>query len=262
MLYSVVTWNVNSIKMRLNHLLQYIKAKSPDVILLQELKCISEQFPYQQVEDAGYNIIVNGQKTYNGVAILSKYPLEDSINQLPTMKDDPNARYVEALVQFPDQVLHVASVYVPNGQSPASDKFPYKLRFLDALLDHATYRLNGDTGFILGGDFNIAPENIDCFDPQNWHNACCFHPEEKRRFHRFTHAGFADSFRMEHPEMAQYSWWDYRKSAWQKNHGLRIDHVLVAPLVADRVKGAYVDDFMRDKEKASDHAPVRIEFAK
>jgi exodeoxyribonuclease-3 len=257
----VVTWNVNSIKSRLQHLLNYIDQTSPDIILLQELKCTEENFPFMEIEDKGYNIAVNGQKTYNGVAILSKFPLEDVQKGLPGNDLDEQARYIEAVISLNGNAIRVASVYVPNGQSPESDKFPYKLGFLDALYQHSQTLLNYEEMLVIGGDYNIAPESQDVYAPKQLEGSCCFHKDERLRFRRFIANSLVDAYRVMHPNtLESYSWWDYRGGGWQRNQGLRIDHLLLSPEATDALIQTNIDTFTRAWERASDHAPVWIEL--
>lgn len=258
----IATWNVNSVKSRLAHLLEYLKTAAPDILLLQELKCVEDAFPYMEIEELGYNVAVCGQKTYNGVAILSKYPLEDVIKILPGDESDEQARYVEAVVSLEGRAIRVASVYVPNGQSPTSDKFPYKLKFFDRLHDHIEKLLEHEEVLVIGGDYNIAPEAIDVFAPQQLEGTCCFHKDERAKWRRLIHLGLTEAFRAIHPYREKsYSWWDYRGGGWQRDQGMRIDHLLLSPQAADRLKDSDIDKTPRGWEKASDHTPVWAELA-
>lgn len=252
----IATWNVNSVKSRLEHLIKYLKEYSPDVVLLQELKCMTEAFPAMEVEDAGYNIAVHGQKTYNGVAILSKYPIEDVETTLPGDDSDEQARYIEAVTNG----IRVASVYVPNGQSPGSDKFQYKMNFFDRLREHAENLLQYDEKLVIGADYNVAPDDIDVYDPESLRGSTCFHPDEQSKFKAIEALGFTDAFRALHPNRQQFSWWDYRGGAWNYNKGYRIDHLLLSPLAADALTAADVETTPRGWEKPSDHTPVWCEI--
>lgn len=253
---TVVTWNVNSVKSRLQHVLDFLREHSPDVVLLQELKCQTDAFPYMEIEDAGYNVAVHGQKTYNGVAILSKTPLDDIITDLPGSPCPEQARYIEAVVSLPGCAIRVASIYVPNGQDEGSEKFPMKLAFLEALHAHAQHLLSYEEAMVLGGDYNVAPEAIDVYAPKELEGTICFHPEERKRFRALIHNGLTDAYRSLHPHVAQYSWWDYRGSSLMHNKGMRIDHLLLSPEAADMLVASDVDMAGREKEKASDHAAV------
>ncbi len=253
---TIATYNVNSVKARLPNVLAWLADAKPDIVLLQEIKCITEAFPRTEFEDLGYNLAIHGQKTYNGVAILSKFPLDDITTTLPGEEEDTQARYIEAVAYIDDTVLRVASIYVPNGGTPDSDRFPYKLRFFERLRDHATTLLAQEEVLVLGGDYNVAPEDSDVYDPANLRGTTCFHPDEQSRFHALLHLGLTDVWRACHPEVQAFSWWDYRGGGWQQNKGMRIDHLLLSPQAADRVTTARIDDDTRGKEKASDHAPV------
>ncbi len=253
----IATWNVNSVKSRLTHLLEYIRSDdAPDILLLQELKCVTEQFPYMEIEDAGYNVAVHGQKTYNGVAILSKFPIDDVVKKLPGDDSDEQARYIEAVISLKDKAIRVASVYVPNGQSPDSDKFQYKLKFFDRLQDHLKTLLQYEEIMVIGGDYNVAPEPIDVFDAKALDGTTCYHPLERKKFRSLLGLGFKDAYRIANDNIQKFSWWDYRAGAWQQNKGMRIDHLLLSPEAADFTTSSDVEQSLRNKEQPSDHAPV------
>lgn len=248
----IVTWNINSIRARLPHLLAWLKEKGPDVVLLQETKATDDQFPWEEIENLNYNIVVYGQKTYNGVAILSKFPIEDVTRGIPGFEDN-QARYIEAVIKG----IRVASIYVPNGMAVGSDKYEYKLKFLNHLFAHTQTLLTYDEAFLLGGDFNIAPQDQDVYDPQEWHEKILCSIPERERFRALVYLGLTDALRELHPqENDLYTWWDYRGGAWQNNEGLRIDHCLLSPQAADHLTDAFVDKSIRRLDKASDHAPV------
>ena len=251
----IVSWNVNSIKSRILHLQEFIKKESPDVILLQELKCTDDKFPYMEIEDLGYNIATHGQKTYNGVAILSKYPINDITIGLPSFEDE-QARYIEACINVNDQLVRLASIYVPNGQSPGSEKFMYKMSFLEALKEHFIKILQYEEIFIAGGDYNIAPNDIDVYDHINLDGSICFHIDERKWLHSITNELMLDSYRLKYPDISEFSWWDYRGGSWQKNKGMRIDHILASPIACNYIDDSGIYKWTRDLEKPSDHAPV------
>lgn len=253
---SIATWNVNSIKARLPSVLHWLQEASPDVALLQELKCENHAFPLMEIEELGYNVALCGQKTYNGVAILSKYPLDDVITALPGDDGDVQARYIEALICLKDEAVRVASVYVPNGQEVGSDKFTYKLAFLDRLYAHLDNLLSYEESCVIGGDYNVAPETTDVYDAKVLEGSVCFHPEERARLRKLFHLGYADAFRMKHPHDMQFSWWDYRGGGYERGLGLRIDHLLLSPAAQDRLADCYIDETPRQAEKPSDHAPA------
>src|SRR3989338_8152387 len=249
---TVATWNINSIRSRLPVFLDWLKERAPDVVLLQETKVTDDQFPRDEIETLNYNIALHGQKTYNGVAILSKLPLEDVTRGISVFRDD-QARYIEAVVGG----MRVASIYVPNGTAVGSDKYVYKLDFLKHLYAHLQTLLTYDEALILGGDFNIAPSNQDIYDPQEWHEKILCSTAEREKFKALVYLGLTDALRALHPQMRElYTWWDYRGGSWQNNFGLRIDHFLLSPQAADHLESASVEKKYRDVEKASDHAPV------
>lgn len=248
----IVTWNVNSIRARLDNVTEWLRETQPDVVLLQEIKCEEKDFPHSAIEDLGYNIALAGQKTYNGVAILAKAPIEDVTRGLPTFPEDENSRYIEAVVG----TTRVASVYVPNGQAVGSEKYQYKMAFLERLRDHLSSILLFEEACVIGGDCNIAPEDRDVAQPELWQGEILCSPAERQHFQSLLHLGYYDALRLHHTGPGPFSWWDYRSGAWQKDHGLRIDHLLLSPLAVDRVEASGVDRAPRAKEKASDHAPV------
>lgn len=254
----VATWNVNSVKSRCTQLVDYIKSSCPpDILCLQELKCETSNFPYLEIEGTGYNHAIHGQKTYNGVAILSKYPIDEVSTTLPGEAiDQAQARYMEAVISLPSGAIRIVNVYVPNGQAIGSDKFIYKKLFYDHLYQHIKYLLTLNEKLIVAGDFNVAPSTIDVFDPTQSEGTICFHPEERVKFRALIGLGLTDIYRAVHPTTQEFSWWDYRESSWQRNHGLRIDHLLLSPEAADCTVGAGIDKHLRGNDKPSDHAPV------
>lgn len=253
---SVVTWNLNSIRSRITHLLAFMEDQKPDILLLQEIKLETDAFPYMEIEERGYNCAVYGQRTYNGVAILSKYPLDDITKGLPGNADDEQARYIEAVTSVDGRVMRVASVYVPNGQSVDSDKFPYKLRFLDRLKSHAERLLSYEEPLVIGGDYNVSPFPLDVVSHDKQDGAICYHPEERARLRAMMNLGLYDGWRLKHPNTKEFSWWDYRAGCFEHDQGLRIDHLLVSPEAADRLQDCQILRAERAKEKPSDHAPV------
>ena len=255
----IASWNVNSVKARLPRLLEYLKEASPDVLCLQELKTVDEAFPREEVEELGYNIETHGQKTYNGVAILSKHPIEDVMRRLPGNDEDEQARYIEGTIKG----VRIASIYLPNGNPVDTEKFPYKLGWMDHLVAHVRDRLlPGEQPVVLGGDYNIVPDDRDVYDPDKWANDALCRPESRQRFRSLINQGLTEAWRALHPNAAgQYSYWDYVKGRWQKDEGVRIDHFLLSPQAADRLVGCEIDKSPRGREKASDHTPVVLELA-
>jgi len=252
----IATWNVNSVRARLGNALAWLGEFHPDVVLLQEIKCEEAAFPKGPIEDMGYNIAIAGQKTYNGVAILAKSPIEDVVCGLPTFLEDENSRYIEAVVG----TMRVVSVYVPNGQAVESEKYQYKLTFLERLREHLASILLFEEATIIGGDYNIAPEKKDVSQPELWEGEILCSPKERQQFQSLLHLGYYDALRLHHTGPGPYSWWDYRSGAWENDNGLRIDHLLLSPLAADRAQSSGVDRNTRGIEKASDHAPVWCEL--
>jgi exodeoxyribonuclease-3 len=251
----VATWNVNSVKARLAALLAWLDGAKPDVVLLQETKCTDDEFPRLELETRGWHLAVRGQKTYNGVAVLSRVPITAQVRELAG--DCGEARYIEAKLA---NGVRAASIYVPMGQSTESDRFPFKLAFLDAVRGRTEQLLETEEPFVLGGDYNVAPEAGDVFDVTAMEGQVLFHPEERRRFRRLIFLGLTDAFRALHPEPHRFSWWDYRAGAWQRDQGLRIDHLLLSPQAADRLVAADIDKGPRGLDKCSDHTPVWCEL--
>ena len=252
----IATFNVNSIKARLPRVLEWLKEAGPDVALLQEIKVVDEGFPAMEIEDLGYNVEVHGQKTYNGVAILSKRPIEDVTRGLPGDDSDEQARYIEAVTGG----IRVASVYLPNGNPVASDKFPYKLAWFDRLIDRAKELLTYEECVVLGGDYNVCPTDDDVYDPKGWAEDALCRAESRARFRTLVNLGYTDAFRALHKGPGFYTFWDYQAGAWPKDHGLRIDHHLLSPQAADRLKSCEIDRTPRSKEKSSDHTPLIVEL--
>ena len=253
----IATWNVNSVKARMDTVLGWLKEASPDIACLQEIKCEDQNFPRLEFEALGYNLALHGQKSYNGVAILSKRPFDEVTMRLPGDESDQQSRYVEAVIGG----VRVASIYLPNGNPPSTDKYAYKLAFMDRLRDHARDLLAFEEPFLLCGDYNVIPAPIDAKNPEVWVNDALFLPETRRRFRELIHLGLTEALRVLHPEPGLYTFWDYQAGAWQKDNGIRIDHILLSPQASDRLTGARIDKHVRGWEKPSDHVPVVIELA-
>lgn len=255
----LATWNVNSINARLETVLRWFKNAQPDVACLQELKCVDEKFPTEPFESLGYNIITHGQKTYNGVAILSKAPLEDVRRGLPDGEGDDHARYIEAVVGGARPV-RVASIYLPNGNPVATDKFTYKLAWMDRLHRHAAQLLSYEEPLALLGDYNVIPEPEDADKPESWMGDALFQPESRAAFRSLKWLGLTDAYMQMDGRPGGYTFWDYQAGAWQRNHGIRIDHALLSPQAADRLRAVDIHREVRDWEKPSDHVPLVIEL--
>src|SRR5215212_4899451 len=224
----IATWNVNSIKQRLEHLLTFLKSAEPDVVCLQELKAVDEAFPRAAVEEAGYNVATHGQKAYNGVAILAKRPIEDVRRGLPGAADE-QARYIEGVISTASGVVRVASIYAPNGNPLGTPKFDYKLAFMDRLTEHARDLLGLEEPLVLCGDYNVIPEPIDAANPSAWANDALFQPESREKLRALINLGLTDAVRACSAEPGLYTFWDYQAFAFQRNNGIRIDHLLLSP---------------------------------
>ena len=253
----IATWNVNSIKARLPNVLAWLKNAEPDIVMLQELKCQEDGFPRLEIEALGYHSAVVGQKSYNGVVLLSKEPIENPLTRLPGDKTDEQARYVEGTTFG----LRVASMYLPNGNPADSEKYPYKLSWMDRLRDHARGLLDSEAPVVLGGDYNVIPMPVDCYDPEAWATDALFKLETRRSFRSILNLGLTEAFRALHPNQRAYSFWDYQAGAWQADNGIRIDHLLLSPQAADRLTACEIDKGPRGEKKASDHTPVICELA-
>ncbi len=253
----LVTWNVNSINQRLPLLLQWLQANAPDVVMLQELKCMDEKFPRAEIEAAGYTCEVFGQKSWNGVAILSRHPIQDVTRGLAGDDSDEQSRYIEATIKG----IRVGCLYLPNGNPVDSEKYPYKLRWMDRLAAHAQNLLAQEIPFVLGGDFNIIPHARDCHDPAVWADDALFRLQSRQKFRTLLNLGLTEAFRAVNDNAGEYTFWDYQAGAWPRNHGIRIDHFLLSPQATDKLASCVIDREPRSWEKASDHVPVVLELA-
>jgi exodeoxyribonuclease-3 len=254
------TWNVNSVKQRHDHLLEVLRTSEPDVLCLQELKCTDEAFPREEVEALGYAIATHGQRTYNGVAILSKHPLEDVRRGLPGDESDEQSRYIEAVVPAGSGVLRVASIYLPNGNPIDTPKFSYKLAWMERLRAHARSLLMLEEPLVLAGDYNVIPEPKDAANPAAWVNDALFRPESREHFRSLLSLGLTDAVRSCTDAPGVYSFWDYQAGAFQRNNGIRIDHLLLSPQATDRIKSASIRKDVRGWDKPSDHVPVLVDL--
>ena len=252
----IATWNVNSIKARHDNVIDWLKQAEPDVACLQEIKSVDDAFPAAAFEELGYNVATHGQKTYNGVAIFSKAPFDDLIVGLPGDNSDDQARYLEAVIPAGDTVVRVASIYLPNGNPVDTEKYPYKLAWMDRLIAHAEELLAYEEAFVLAGDYNVIPTAEDVHDPVAWEGDALFRPETHEKFRKLVNLGLTDAFRACTSAPGQYSFWDYQGGAWQKNHGIRIDHLLLSPQASDLLSACEIDGHVRGWERPSDHVPV------
>ncbi|WP_210484264.1 exodeoxyribonuclease III [Microvirga antarctica] len=256
----IATWNVNSIKQRLEHLGEFLKTSEPDVVCLQELKCTDDTFPRSEVEGFGYHVETHGQKAYNGVAILSKRKLEDVRVGLPGDDGDDHARYIEGVIATEKTALRVASIYLPNGNPITTPKFAYKLAWMERLSAHARALLKHEENLVLCGDFNVIPDPKDAADPALWVNDALFQPETRASFRALLDLGFADALRACSDEGGLYTFWDYQAGAYQRNNGIRIDHFLLSPQAQDKLRSVAIRKDVRGWEKPSDHVPVMIDL--
>lgn len=252
----IASWNVNSIKARLDNVLDWLKSADPDVVLLQEIKTVDDGFPQLEIQGLGYQCAVHGQKSYNGVAILSKLPLEDVRARLDGDDGDEQARYLEATAGG----VRVASIYLPNGNPVTSDKYGYKLAWMRRLKARAAALLASERPVVLGGDYNVIPTDDDVHDPAAWAGDALFRPESRAAFREMLWLGYTDAFRAIDPTPHKYTFWDYQGGAWQRDEGIRIDHLLLSPQAADRLAAAGIDTAPRARPKASDHTPVWCEL--
>jgi exodeoxyribonuclease-3 len=256
----IATWNVNSIKQRHDHLVTFLKSAEPDVVCLQELKGVDEAFPRSEIEGLGYNVATHGQKAYNGVAILSKRPIEDVRRGLPGDETDEQARYIEGVIPTATGAVRVASIYLPNGNPIGTPKFDYKLGFMKRLIAHARGLLRLEEPLVLAGDYNVIPEQRDAADPAAWINDALFQPESRARFRELLHLGLSDAIRSCSDEPGLYTFWDYQAGAFQRNNGIRIDHLLLSPQSTDRLRSASIRKETRSWDKPSDHVPVMVDL--
>jgi exodeoxyribonuclease-3 len=257
----IATWNVNSIKQRVENLTAWLAERAPDIVCLQETKCVDDAFPREPFEALGYNIAVHGQKTFNGVALLSKIPFDEVTARLPGDDADTHARFLEAVVSTAGGVVRIASLYLPNGNPPDSEKYSYKIEWMNRLIHYARDRLALEEALVLAGDFNVIPAECDARNPNAWIGDALFLPRTRERFRALCNLGLTDVIRAGTDASGLYTFWDYQAGAWQKNDGIRIDHLLVSPQAADRLTAAGIDKHVRAWEKPSDHVPLWADLA-
>jgi exodeoxyribonuclease-3 len=254
------TWNINGIKARLDNAVQWLKAASPEVCCLEEIKTEDAAFPKEVIEELGYNVAVHGQKGFNGVAILSKRPFSDVRIGLPGDPSDDQARYLEAVVPSDSGVVRVAAIYLPNGNPPLTEKYDNKLRWMDRLIAHARDLLVLEEPLVLAGDYNVIPQPLDAKYPGNWVNDALFLPRTRERYGALIGLGLVDALRATSVEGGIFTFWDYQAGAWQKDNGIRIDHILLSPQAADRLQATRIDKHLRAWERPSDHVPMIAEL--
>ena len=255
----IATWNINGVKARIDTLLEWLKQSQPDVAVLQEIKSQDEGFPREQIEDLGYNVETHGQKGFNGVAILSKRPIEDISRGLPGDPDDEQARWIEATISGDTAAVRLGGLYLPNGNPTPGPKYDYKLAWMERLHIRAAELLALEQPTILLGDYNVIPQPEDAARPEVWTEDALFLPETRAAFRRLMAQGWTDGIRAFTPTGEQFTFWDYQAGAWQKNHGIRIDHLLLSPQAADLTTAVGIEKDVRDWDKPSDHVPVWCE---
>ena len=256
----IATWNVNSIRQRMDSLQAWLKERAPDIVCLQEIKCQDEAFPREPLEALGYNVAVHGQKTFNGVALLSKFPFDEVAPGLIGGDGDVQARFLEAQVSTKTGVLRVVSLYLPNGNPAPGEKYDYKLKWMDRLIAFAHERLKLEEPFVMAGDYNVIPTPADAKRPEDWTKDALFLPQSREKFRALLNLGLTDAIRATSDASDLYPFWDYQGGSWPKNDGIRIDHLLLSPQAADRLVKCEIDRGPRAQPKASDHTPVWCEL--
>ncbi|HPE24961.1 exodeoxyribonuclease III [Albidovulum sp.] len=255
----IATFNINGVKARIEALTAWLDAEAPDVALLQEIKSVDEGFPREIFEDRGYRVETHGQKGFNGVAILSRLPLEDVARGLPGDDTDEQARWIEATV-IGRTAVRLACLYLPNGNPAPGPKFDYKLAWMARMKARVAQMLTSEMPLVFGGDYNVIPDPIDAARPEAWVEDALFRPESRAAFRAILNLGLTEAIRIRDPRPGIYTFWDYQGGAWQKNNGIRIDHMLLSAQAADLMRGAGIDKAVRDGDKPSDHVPVWIEL--
>lgn len=255
----IATFNINGIRARIGALLQWLDESRPDVAVLQEIKSVDEAFPRDEIESRGYNLETHGQKSFNGVAILSRLPLEDVTRGLPGDDSDDQARWIEATV-VGTRALRICGLYLPNGNPVPGPKFDYKLSWMERLRRRAAELRETEEPVLLGGDWNVIPQDEDAARPEAWADDALARPESRAAFRRILHAGWHDALRLRDQAPGLYSYWDYQRAAWDRNDGIRIDHWLLSPQAADLLQDAGIDRDLRARERPSDHVPVWVEL--
>ncbi|MFV0243418.1 MAG: exodeoxyribonuclease III [Qingshengfaniella sp.] len=263
----IATFNINGIKARAESLIRWLEEARPDVAVLQEIKSVDENFPTEIFEDMGYNVVTHGQKSFNGVAILSRLPLEDVSRGLPGDETDEQARWIEATVSGQTGSVRICGLYLPNGNPAPGPKYDYKLAWMARLEARTKALIQGEESAIICGDYNVIPQKEDATKPESWTEDALFRPQTRQAFRRLIHLGLTDAFRAVHPHNppapppGDYSFWDYQAGAWNRNNGIRIDHLLLTPQAADLLQDCQIDREVRGGEKPSDHVPVWVDLA-
>ena len=255
----ISSWNVNSVRARLYNIKKYIKKSSPDILLLQEIKTINENFPYEDFKEMGYYSYVHGQKSYNGVSILSKKKLSKIDTVLPGDKIK-QSRIISTTININDKKIDLINVYIPNGNPVDTDKYSYKIAWLDLLIKYLNKKIKNENLVIIAGDFNIIPDEIDSYSPDKYINDALFKIEIRKKYREIVNLGLVDAFRFFNKKKDQYTFWDYMSGAWQKNNGIRIDHFLISNQLLDLVKKIEIQKNLRAELKPSDHVPLECTF--
>jgi exodeoxyribonuclease-3 len=256
----IASFNINGIKARLERLVEWLPESGVDVALLQEIKSVDENFPREVFEDLGFSVETHGQKSFNGVAILSKLPLEDVVRGLPGDAADEQARWIEASV-VGEKVVRVCGLYLPNGNPVPGPKYDYKLAWMQRLRERAVELLTSEEPALMAGDYNVIPQVEDAHNPDKWRDDALFLPESRNAYQRILNLGFTEAFRAVNQAPLNYTFWDFQRGAWNRNDGIRIDHFLLTPQAADLLTDCQIDRHMRGREKPSDHVPIWVELA-
>ncbi|MEX0344067.1 MAG: exodeoxyribonuclease III [Rhizobiaceae bacterium] len=256
----IATWNINGVKARIDNVLSWLEESYPDIACLQEIKSEDEPFPREPIENLGYHVETHGQKGFNGVALLSKSGFDEVNRGLPGDDDDPQARFIEGVLSTASGVLRVVSLYLPNGNPVDTEKFPYKLSWMERLERWTAERLELEEPLVLAGDYNVIPQPEDARNAENWIGDALYMPESRQAFRRLVNLGMTEAVRSTTDADETYTFWDYQGGAWQKNNGIRIDHALLSPEAANRLKSAEIEKHVRAWEKPSDHVPVVVEL--
>jgi exodeoxyribonuclease-3 len=256
----IATWNVNSVRQRMDSLVAWLAERKPDIVCLQEIKCVDDAFPREPIEALGYNIAVHGQKTFNGVALLSKLPFDEVAPGLIGDTGDVQARFLEAIVSTKTGAVRVVSLYLPNGNPAPGEKYDYKLKWMDRLIAFSHERLKLEEPFVLAGDYNVIPAAADARRPEVWTKDALFLPQTREKYRALLNLGLTDAIRATSDANDLYTFWDYQAGAFQKNDGIRIDHLLLSPQAADRLTATGIDKHVRAWDKPSDHVPVYVDL--
>ncbi len=256
----IATFNINGIKARTQALLDWLAEAQPDVACLQEIKSVDEAFPREAFEALGYTVETHGMKAFNGVAILSKLPLEDVTRRLPGDDADEQARWIEATVIGPKHPVRICGLYLPNGNPTPGPKYDYKLAWMQRMLSRTRTLLADEQALVLCGDYNIIPQAEDAANPQNWLSDALYLPQSRQAYQRLLNLGLTDAIRAQNPASGTYTYWDFQAGAWERNNGIRIDHLLLSPQAADLLQTSGIDKAVRGRDKPSDHVPVWIEL--